>query len=66
MFQVEGWLSDLIISHLDHLKKDFVQVDEVMYQGSQRPCEQTFCILGIEKSDLDEVALVMFKVSLWP
>jgi hypothetical protein len=38
------------------LKKDIVEVDEVMYQGIQRPCELIFCILGVEKIDLEEVA----------
>jgi hypothetical protein len=42
------------------LKKDFGEVDEAMFQGVKMPCEHIFCMLGIEKSDLDEVALVMF------
>jgi hypothetical protein len=42
------------------LKKDFVEVDEAMFQGVERPCELIFCILGIEKSYLDEAAYVMF------
>jgi hypothetical protein len=36
-------------------KNDFVEVDEAIFQGVQGPCEHIFCILGIEKSDLDEV-----------
>jgi hypothetical protein len=36
------------------------EVDEAMFQGVERPCELIFCILRIEKSYLDEVALVMF------
>jgi hypothetical protein len=38
---------------LDVLKKDFVEVDEAIVQGVERPCEKIFCILGIEKSELD-------------
>jgi hypothetical protein len=30
-------------------------VDEAMFHGFERPCELIFCILGKEKSDLDEV-----------
>jgi hypothetical protein len=36
-------------------------VHEVMFEGVERPYELIFWILMIEKSDLDEVALVMFK-----
>jgi hypothetical protein len=32
------------------------EIDEAMFQGVERSCELIFCILGIEKSDLDEVA----------
>jgi hypothetical protein len=32
-----------------------------MFEGVERTYELIFCILFIEKSDLDEVALVMFK-----
>jgi hypothetical protein len=38
------------------LKNKFGEVDEAMFQGMERPCELIFCILGIKKSDLDEVA----------
>jgi hypothetical protein len=37
------------------LIKNF-EVDGVMFQGVERPCELFFCINDIEKSDLDEVA----------
>jgi hypothetical protein len=32
------------------------EVDEAVFQGLEKPCELIFCILGNEKSDLDEVA----------
>jgi hypothetical protein len=38
------------------LKKDFVEVDDAMNQCAERSCELIFCILLIEKIDLDEVA----------
>jgi hypothetical protein len=37
-----------------------------MYQGVERHCELIFCILGIQKCDLDELAEVMFQVGKWP
>jgi hypothetical protein len=37
-------------------------VDEAMFEGIERRCELIFCILVIEKSDLDEVAQVMIYV----
>jgi hypothetical protein len=43
----------------------FVDV-EVMIQGAERPCELVFCILGIQKSDLDDFAEVMFQIDEWP
>jgi hypothetical protein len=42
------------------LKFDFDEVDEAMFQGVERSCELIFCIVGIQKSDLDEVAELMF------
>jgi hypothetical protein len=42
---------------LDVLKNISREVDEAMFQDIKRPCELIFCILGIEKSDLDEVVL---------
>jgi hypothetical protein len=30
---------------------------EVMFQGVEKPSEQFFCILGIEKSGLDEITI---------
>jgi hypothetical protein len=42
------------------LKNDFGEVDEAMVQGVECPRGIIFCILGIEKSDLDEAAYVTF------
>jgi hypothetical protein len=42
------------------LKNVFGEVDEAMFEGVIMPCKHIFCMLHIEKSDLDEVALVMF------
>jgi hypothetical protein len=46
---------ELTICLQDVLKNFFCEVDEVMFQGVERPCEVIFCNLVIEKSDLDEV-----------
>jgi hypothetical protein len=32
------------------IKNDFVQDDETMIHGVESPCENIFCILGIEKA----------------
>jgi hypothetical protein len=56
MFYVGEWTSELIICLLKVLKNDLVEVHEVKFQGVERPCEIIFCILGIEKSELGEVA----------
>jgi hypothetical protein len=37
------------------LKNDFGEVDEAMFVGVERPNEFILCILGFEKSDLNEV-----------
>jgi hypothetical protein len=37
------------------LKNDFGEVDEAIFQGVQRHFEHIFCILAIDKSDLDEL-----------
>jgi hypothetical protein len=47
------------------LKNVFGDVNKPMYQGIERPCEIIFCILGIEKSDLDVVPYLIFLVGLW-
>jgi hypothetical protein len=46
-------------------KIDSFQVDEVTFQGVEKPWEFFFCILDIENSELVEVALVMFEVGDW-
>jgi hypothetical protein len=43
------------------LKFDFAKVNGAMLQGVERPSEHIFCILGIQKSDMEEVAEVMIK-----
>jgi hypothetical protein len=45
---------------LDVVKNSFVEVDEPIFHCVERQCELIFCILGIKKSALDEVALVTF------
>jgi hypothetical protein len=37
------------------LKHAFCEEHEVMFQCVDWPCELIFCILGIDKSDLDDV-----------
>jgi hypothetical protein len=41
---------------LDIIKIDVGEVHETKFQGVERPCQLIFCLLGIEKSDLDEFA----------
>jgi hypothetical protein len=55
MFQVGEWPWEQIICLLVVLKNVFVEVDESMFQGFESVCEIVFCILGIEKCDLDMV-----------
>jgi hypothetical protein len=43
------------------LKNDFGEVDEVVFKGCLKTCHIIFLILGIEKSDLDDVALEIYK-----
>jgi hypothetical protein len=40
-------------------------VEEAMILGVERPFDLIFCILGIQKSELDEVAEVMFQEGEW-
>jgi hypothetical protein len=47
MFEVDEWLLELIIGLLDFLEKEFGEVNEAMFQGVERPCEQIFCSLGL-------------------
>jgi hypothetical protein len=47
---------EIIISLLDVLKNEFVEVDEAMFQGVDGPCDNILCNPGKEKSDFHEVA----------
>jgi hypothetical protein len=38
------------------LKNDFGEVNEVMFQGFERPYDLILCIREMEKSDLDKFA----------
>jgi hypothetical protein len=51
---------ELIIWLLNVLKNDFVEVDEVIFHGVERPCKLIFYILVVQTSDLDEFSEVMF------
>jgi hypothetical protein len=44
----------------------FVEVDESMFKGVERPYEIIFCILGNQRNDLDEFGNVTFQVGEWP
>jgi hypothetical protein len=55
-FSVGEWPWDIIICLLGDLKNDFVEFDETMLQGVEGSCELIFCIMGIEKSDLEKFA----------
>jgi hypothetical protein len=48
------------------LKYEFGEVDEAMFQGDERPCENIFWILSIQTSALVEVAQEIFQVDEWP
>jgi hypothetical protein len=50
----------LIICLLNVLNINFPDFDEAMFHDFERSFEHIFYILGIEKSDLDEVSEVMF------
>jgi hypothetical protein len=45
---------------LDVLKNDFDEIDKAMYESVERPYDINFCIVGIEKSYIYEVAYVLF------
>jgi hypothetical protein len=40
----------------ERIKNESAEFDEAMFQFFEMPCELIFCILGIEKSYLNEVA----------
>jgi hypothetical protein len=46
----------LSTQYFGRLKNEFGEVDEVMSQGAEKLCELIFCILGIERSDLEQHA----------
>jgi hypothetical protein len=33
-----------------------------MFEDDERPCELIFCVMGIQKSEMDEIVEVMFQV----
>jgi hypothetical protein len=60
MYYVGEWPREIIICLLKVLKSNFGDVDELILKDVLKPSERFFQILGNEKSDLDEVAEVMF------
>jgi hypothetical protein len=48
------------------LKCVFGDVDEALLHDIRSPFECIFHILGIQKSDFDEVVEVMIEVGEWP
>jgi hypothetical protein len=60
MFEAREWPWELIICLLKVLKFDFGDVEEAMFHYVERQFERIFYNLGIKKSDLYEVAEVMF------
>jgi hypothetical protein len=50
---------ELTIGPQEFLKNYFAEVDEVMFHNVERPFESIFCILRMQKSNLDDVASVM-------
>jgi hypothetical protein len=55
----------MALCFLELLKNDVGEVDDAMFEGDERPCELIFSILGIEISEMDEVADVMFHLGEW-
>jgi hypothetical protein len=51
-----------MICHLNVLKYDFGDIHSTMLHEVERPFESIFFILGIQKSNLNDVAEVMFLV----
>jgi hypothetical protein len=60
MIKVGEWPCGRIIWLLDVLKHDIGEFDEEIFQCVPRPCELIFCILGLKRNDLEEVAYVIF------
>jgi hypothetical protein len=60
MFRISKWISELKIFFLYALKCGVGDDGEAKFHDFERPFERIFYILGIQKSDLDEVAEVLF------
>jgi hypothetical protein len=60
MFEVDEWSWELIICLLKVFKCEYRDVNKAMFHNVERPFERVCYILGIPKSDFDEVAEVMF------
>jgi hypothetical protein len=63
MFYVVEWPLQLIICILNVLNINFAEVDEVMFQRVERPCEIRLCILGIEKETYATTLKSRFKLA---
>jgi hypothetical protein len=50
----------------ERLKCDFCNFDEAMFHDVERPFERIYNILGIQKSNLNEIADFMFLVGESP
>jgi hypothetical protein len=59
-FEAGEWPLERIIWFNDILKNDFGEVEEALFRGVKRPNELILCIQSTEKSDLGEIAYVMF------
>jgi hypothetical protein len=59
MFQVSEWPWELNLPS-GQLKNDIGEADKAIFEDVERSCELFFCILDIQKSDMYEVAEVMF------
>jgi hypothetical protein len=64
MFQVGEWTWELILCLPDVLVYTG-EVDEAILQGVKRPWGFFFCVLGIQKREIDEVGEVMFQEGEW-
>jgi hypothetical protein len=65
MFPVGECPFELIICFLKVLKCVIDDV-EALFEGDGRACEHILCILGIQKSGMDEFAELMIQVGEWP
>jgi hypothetical protein len=65
-FHLGKWSCELIIGLLDVLIIQFSDVDEAMFQVVERQCELIFYVLGIQKSEVELVAEVIFLVGERP